>query len=274
MKYLQNLHTHSVYCDGKNTPEELVEKALSLGFDTLGFSIHAYMWYSENMSKWGDKTPQYIEEIKRLKEVYKDKIKLLLGIELDMYAPVDLSQYEYLIGSMHYFKFGDKHVAFDRNAETVQGIIDNYFDGDGMKFARRYYEEVVTMHDIIKRKIDVIGHIDIILKTNNTLHFVDTSSKEYQGYAIEAVRELAKKTDIFEMNTGAIARGYRPNPYPEDFIIKEINRLGKGIIITSDCHNKDYLNCYFDESLEILKANGVGEVYTYKDGKFVPNPLY
>jgi histidinol-phosphatase (PHP family) len=76
------------------------------------------------------------------------------------------------------------------------------------------------------------------------------------------------------MNTGAIARGYRPSPYPEDFLIKEINRLGKGIIITADCHNKDYLNCHFDESIEILKANGVGEVYTYSDGKFVPNPLY
>lgn len=52
----------------------MVEKARSLGFDTLSFSIHAFMWYSESMSKFGDKTSQYVEEIKRLKEVYKDKI--------------------------------------------------------------------------------------------------------------------------------------------------------------------------------------------------------
>ena len=66
MKYLQNLHTHTTYCDGNNTPEEMVQKALELGFDTLGFSIHAYMWYSEIMSKRGDQSPKYIEEIKRL----------------------------------------------------------------------------------------------------------------------------------------------------------------------------------------------------------------
>lgn len=274
MKYLQNLHTHSIYCDGKDKPEEMVEKALSLGFDTLGFSIHAFMFYSENMTKWGDRTDLYIEEVKRLKSLYSDRIKLLLGVELDMYAPVDLSEYEYIIGSMHYFKFGDKYVAFDRKAEIVKGVIDNYFDGDGMKMCKRYYEEIASMHSIVSKKIDVIGHIDIITKNNEMMKFVDTSSKEYRGYAIEAVRTLAEKTDIFELNTGAIARGYRSCPYPEPFIIKEINRLGKGIILTSDCHDRNYLNCHFDESLELLKECGVGEVYTLSENGFVPNSLY
>ena len=143
-----------------------------------------------------------------------------------------------------------------------------------MKMIKKYYEDLPEMHDIVKRKIDVIGHVDIITKNNEILNFVDTSSKEYQTYAIESVRELAKKTDIFEMNTGAMSRGYRTAPYPENFILKELNRLGKGIILTSDCHNKDHLDYYFDESLEILKACGFGEVYIYADGKFVPKPLY
>lgn len=274
MKYLQNLHTHTVYCDGKDTPEELVQKALSLGFDTLGFSGHAYMYYSEYMKKWGDKTAPYIEEVKRLKKAYADKIRILLGIELDMYAPIDLSEFEYIIGSFHYFKIDGEYVAFDRKAERVKEIIDEYFDGDGMKLCKRYYEEITTMHDIVKRKIDIIGHFDVITKNNEILNFVDTSSNEYQSYAIEALRELAKKTDIFEINTGAISRGYRTSPYPESFLLKELKRLGKGVIITSDCHNKDFLDCHFDESLELLRANGFGEVYVYSDNGFVPKALY
>ena len=43
MKYLQNLHTHTTYCDGKNTAEEMVQKAIELGFKSLGFSGHAPM---------------------------------------------------------------------------------------------------------------------------------------------------------------------------------------------------------------------------------------
>ena len=47
MKYRQNLHTHTTFCDGKDTPEELVEAAIAKGFDSIGFSGHSYMYYSE-----------------------------------------------------------------------------------------------------------------------------------------------------------------------------------------------------------------------------------
>ena len=42
----QNLHTHTIYCDGINTPEELVEAAIAKGFDSIGFSGHSYMSYA------------------------------------------------------------------------------------------------------------------------------------------------------------------------------------------------------------------------------------
>ena len=35
-----NYHTHSTFCDGKNTPEEMVLKAIEDNFDILGFSSH------------------------------------------------------------------------------------------------------------------------------------------------------------------------------------------------------------------------------------------
>ena len=30
---IQNLHTHTTFCDGKNTPEEMVQAAISLGME-------------------------------------------------------------------------------------------------------------------------------------------------------------------------------------------------------------------------------------------------
>ena len=36
-----NYHTHTTYCDGKNTPEEIVLEAIRLGLDTIGFSGHS-----------------------------------------------------------------------------------------------------------------------------------------------------------------------------------------------------------------------------------------
>ena len=37
---LTNFHTHTVFCDGKNTPEEMVLSAIEKGFTALGFSGH------------------------------------------------------------------------------------------------------------------------------------------------------------------------------------------------------------------------------------------
>ncbi|MDP4119064.1 MAG: PHP domain-containing protein, partial [Bacillota bacterium] len=38
-----NFHTHTVFCDGNDTVEELVRAAEEKGFDALGFSGHSYL---------------------------------------------------------------------------------------------------------------------------------------------------------------------------------------------------------------------------------------
>ena len=55
----QNLHTHSIFCDGKDTIEEMTLEAISKGFDILGFSGHGYLDVASNFhathdfGKWG-----------------------------------------------------------------------------------------------------------------------------------------------------------------------------------------------------------------------------
>ena len=75
--YIQNLHTHTTHCDGADTPEEMVIAALSKGFDSIGFSGHSYMKYSEYLGDI-DKTDEYKKEILELKERYKDCIKIYI----------------------------------------------------------------------------------------------------------------------------------------------------------------------------------------------------
>ena len=37
----QNLHTHTTMSDGRDTPVEMIERAIELGFDSIGISDHA-----------------------------------------------------------------------------------------------------------------------------------------------------------------------------------------------------------------------------------------
>lgn len=84
--HITNLHTHSLYCDGAATIEEMIVSAIENGFDSLGISSHGPVDEETYWNIKKDKVEEYIEEVKRLKEKYKDKIEIFLGMELD-YIP-------------------------------------------------------------------------------------------------------------------------------------------------------------------------------------------
>ncbi len=65
MSYKQNLHTHTVYCDGKDTPEEIILEGLKRGFNSIGFSIHSYVKRSKTVVVPPDRIEEYRLEIKR-----------------------------------------------------------------------------------------------------------------------------------------------------------------------------------------------------------------
>ncbi len=265
MKNLQNLHTHSTYCDGKNSLEEMVLSAISKGFQGIGFSGHSYMPFASHISMSLEGTEEYKREIGALKEKYAGKIDIFCGVEVEAYSQIDLSGYDYLIGSCHYFKIDNEYVAFDRRAQFVKEVIDNYFDGNGLKYAKAYYELLSTLPSF--GSFDIIGHFDVITKHVEANNFFDANSKEYLSYAFDAVDALKGKIPLFEVNTGAIARGYRTAPYPSRPILKRLLEKGFKPVISSDCHNSDYLDCGFELSEKLLKACGATERYILtKDG--------
>ncbi len=264
--FLQNLHTHSQYCDGADTPEELILAALEKGFSSIGFSGHSYMSYSPFFVQMGDKTQVYKEMVSELKERYRDQIEIYLGLEVDMYSGPDLTGYDYLIGAVHYLKLGEEYVGFDRREGEVETIINRHFGGDGMKYAKFYYQTLAQLPQY--GSFDIIGHFDLITKHCDNRQFFDMTSKEYLCAAFEAADALSGKIPFFEVNTGAMARGYRNSPYPDIEILKYLKERGFGAVITSDCHAKNSLDYRFDMATELLKAAGFKEQYVLRASGF------
>lgn len=271
MKNLQNLHTHTSYCDGADTAEEVVLAAIDKGFSSIGFSGHSYMHYAPDHSMSLEGTEEYKKEIAMLKEKYQDKIDIFCGLEFDMYSEIDLSGYDYLIGSVHYLLCDGKHVGFDRSAEVVKNIIDEHFGGNGIEYAKAYYKALSQLPQY--GNFDIIGHFDLITKHCENVEFFDQNSDEYKAATLEAAKALAGKIPFFEVNTGAIARGYRKTPYPSDFLLMELKKLGFGVVVTSDCHDASMLDCEFEYVTEILKRCGFEERYILTKQGFKPVSL-
>ena len=267
----QNLHTHTTYCDGIDTPEQMVLAAIEKGFDGIGFSGHSYMYYSNYVQMTPEKTEKYRAEVARLKEKYRDRIDIFCGLEYDMYSDIDQEGYDYLIGSVHYLRCGGEFVGFDRSAEEVRRVIDTYFDRDGMRYAKAYYS---TLAELPKYgDFDIVGHFDIITKHSDNVKFFDESSERYRKYFLEAADALRGKIPLFEVNTGAIARGYRRDPYPTADIIRELKNMGFGVCITSDCHDARSLDCGFPDAAQLLRDCGYEEKYILTERGFIPVAL-
>ncbi|MBR3967277.1 MAG: histidinol-phosphatase HisJ family protein [Clostridia bacterium] len=265
MNNKQNLHMHSTYCDGKNTLRESAEWAFSHGFDSIGFSGHSFMyWNGRGMNP--DKIEDYKSEIKQLKEEFSGRLGIYTGIEFEMFSEVDLTGYDYIIGSTHYFNINGDLIGFDSTPEWSEKLTDTYFGGDGMAFAKAYYELIPMLAE--RAKINILGHFDLCAKHTESVYLFDPDSKEYKNAAIEALEAIAGKIPFFEVNTGGMARGYKSTPYPDAFILKEMKRLGFGAVISSDCHDITKMDHCFDMASELLRSCGFKERYILTDSGF------
>lgn len=267
MKNKQNLHIHTTYGDGKNSPEEIVLEAIARGFDSVGFSEHTYMPFSDYPYQMTvEDMPKYEREIRALARKYSDKIKIFCGLEYEFYSEVMTEGFDYLIGSVHYLDFDGSILGFDRGLEQTLAYVNSNFGGDGMAFAKKYYETAARLPE--HGKFDIIGHFDLLAKNNDAGCFIDTEDKRYIDLGFEAIHALRGKIPLFEINTGAISRGYRTIPYPQTEFLREFYKCGFGAVISSDCHDKNYLDCYYEESEMLLREVGFKSKWILDDGGF------
>lgn len=264
---------HSTFCDGKDTPESTVKRAIELGFDAIGFSSHSPS-SKYSLSLHQDKVEGYKAEIYRLKNAYKNQINVYCGLEEELYSDEQFSGFEYVIGAVHYLKKDGELINIDvSHPEQLAMRVNKYFDGDYLKIAKHYFETTCKLHTELKYKMDFVAHFDIIAKFFEKLDLIEQDSKIYRGYALDALTYLSDKGYPFEINTGGCARGYRSIPYPAPFILKELNRIGGRILLTSDCHDNTKLDFMYDESLELARECGFKEVQIFDGKGFKPVPI-
>ena len=260
---LANYHTHSTFCDGKNTPEEVVLSAIDMGFDAIGFSGHGYTAF--DLTYCMKDTKDYFKEINALKEKYKNKIQIYLGVEEDAFYPLNHADYDYTIGSSHYFNIDGTYYPIDSSYECFKKCL-KLFGNDIENLANSYYTNFCEY--LKKHKPDIIGHFDLITKFDELDDSLFLENKNYLDIAQKFVKEALKNDIIFEVNTGAISRGYRTNPYPHIDLLHTIKKENGKVILSADSHAKDTICSYFEDAKKILKDVGFEYVYVLYDSEF------
>lgn len=244
MKY-SNYHTHTTFCDGIDSPEDLVLEAIRLGCPEIGFSGHSHH-KEDSGSMTPEATHRYCAEIHRLQEKYAGQIRILLGLELDCYSKLPIGEsFNYIIGAVHYVEKDGTSLPVDESRDLFLHAVNTAYHGDIYAFAEDYYAAVA---DVWRRTdCEIIAHFDLFTKYNEGNCLFDTGHPRYVAAADAALDALLGSHAILEINTGAMARGYRYTPYPEKRILERWLDAGRSVILAADCHDKRQLLFAFED---------------------------
>ncbi|MGN1194108.1 MAG: histidinol-phosphatase HisJ family protein [Acutalibacteraceae bacterium] len=272
--FLSNCHTHTVYCDGNNTPEEMVKQAVKQGFHSLGFSVHSPMKFENDYAIKLDKLDEYYNCIEKLKNEYKGSIEIYNGIELDCdHDEFDTSRFDYIIVAVHQLHCGDRIYSIDYTADELKRCVEAEFDGSYLAMAKQYYSSLARF--VCDIKPDVVAHTDLISKFNHQSKLFDEDNIEYQMITKLYLERICLECPdtIFEVNTGAMFRCKNPAPYPAMFILRFLNENNMKITLSSDTHSTDSLDYGFNEAVNLIKQAGYSEIYLLDNGGFKPHKI-
>jgi histidinol-phosphatase (PHP family) len=293
-----NLHTHSVYSDGKSQPREIVEEAVRQGLKTLGFSEHSPLPFDNNFSVKSTDMPSYVAEIARLKEEFKDKIDIYCALEADYLTGVsepfavtkEKYHLDYLIGGVHlvvnpafrqaqrpspvevpepvegpalaeniWFIDGPKWEVYDEG-------LQKFFDNDIRRAVRRFFEQSNEM--IENEQFDIIAHFDKIKMHNRDRYFHEDETW-YRKLAHETLDLIREKGLVMEINTRGIYKKRYNGFYPSPWLMEEACKMGIPAIISADAHHFSEITLEFTAAEEALKKAGYRSVVNFKDGCWI-----
>ena len=247
-------HVHTSLCNhASGTMEEYVKVAIAKGLRRLVFLEHLELGIKYFESTWLDEDDfdLYFEEGKRLKENYKDRIEVGMGVEVG-YNPdaIDailafLEKYDWdRVGlSYHFIKEKGQHINMLSRKKAnldafsqigVSSIISRYFDG--------------LILAVQQLPAQVLCHLDAVLRFHPD---VQLNSKHQEQ--IELLLDMAVIQKIaLEINTSGFV--HRGAPYPQRWILQRAIEKNIPICLGSDAHNPDDVGRYFERIPDLLSV--------------------
>lgn len=224
-----NYHTHTKRCNHATGEMcEYVEEAIKSGKKILGFSDHSpYIFdggYYSTFRMTPQETEQYVKDIDKLREEYKNDIKIYTGFELEYYPTffegtikfLKQFDYDYLILGQHALN-DEYNGAYTYNAMTTAD--------DLILYVKQTIEAMETGEFLYLAHPDVIYfHEDLVLY-----------KQEMEKLCIRA-KELSIPLEINLL-------GMSDNRlYPFDAFWEIAKKVGNDVVLGCDAHSPKALN--------------------------------
>lgn len=252
-----NLHSHTQFCDGRSSMQELLEAPRAVGFKTWGFSPHGPIGFDSPCNMEEEDIAQYLEEIERLRKLYPD-MEILAGMEVDYIdrtnGPAQIKErlhgLDYIIGSVHFIpNQKGEYIDIDGSPQRFARNLHERFNDDLNYVVRTFWQQSL---DMIKcGGFDIIGHLDKIACNASSVRPDIEDSADYQDAVNATIRAAIDAGLAIEINTKHYKRFGRFFPHQRYW--KTILDSGIDMPINSDTHHVEGILTGVEEARKILK---------------------
>jgi len=261
---LFDLHTHNERCGHAiGTIEEYIQSAIEKGLDYIGISDHSPLFFHEQdhpnprYSMATSDFANYVGEVLKLKEKYKRKIHVLLGIESDYFPrhielykqPFRQYPFDYIIGSVHSV---NRKSIFDKSRWSLLN-------------EEQQIQEKEAYYSLIQASaktgvFQILGHIDAMKGYYPAFSAIQTPIID------ETLQLIGELGVAIEVNTSGKTKDVG-GWYPSNEMLERALFYGVDVTFGSDAHIADRVGDDYLLVQQTLKEIGFKEMVFYVEKK-------
>ncbi len=251
-----DLHNHTLYSHGKDTPAAMWDAARAKGITLFGFAEHSprphnYTYTNEYRDRLTKYFPQYVAEVQALKAAYPGQV--LLAIEMDWmekeqeFIKNSICEYDfdYVIGSVHFLQTW----GYDDDPKDWQSLRS---DSCHEHYAN-YFQTVRKMAQ--SKLFNIAAHLDLIKIFSIEPFSAWIKTKAAQNLVGDALNDIKAAEMSLEISSAGL-RKICKEIYPCPEIMTLAAEIGLPISFASDAHNVKDVAADFDKLANYARAYG------------------
>lgn len=236
-----NFHTHTQFCDGRDSMESIADAAVAAGITHLGFSPHSPIHIPSPCNMKEEDIPAYMSEIARLRLKYADTCRLYAGMEIDYLdrehgpSSARYSSYglDFSIGSVHFIKCqSGEFVDIDGRFDSFRRKMHDHFHDDIRYVVETFYASSLEM--LALGGFDILGHFDKIGLNASCYQPGIEQEGWYCDLLDDYVDNIIASGVAVEINTKA--REEHGRFFPAERLWERLVKAGVPLVVNSDAH--------------------------------------
>lgn len=245
-------------CNGKETLEQIVLRAIAQGMTTIGFSVRSRVSFIPTHGTGLTEASHCREEISELKRKYGDKIRIFCGIEQDAYAEPMTQGYDFIIGSVNYVCVGHAYCSVYERPHLLRRMIERQFASDPYVFLRTYFDALSSLAG--GHACNVVAGFDASFRWGREYALFDSRDIRYKKLLFGALDILLEKNVIFQINTSRFLEDVRASSRLYLMALRYLGEQRGRVMLVSDALEKTDPKRDFETAARLCRSVGVGSV--------------